>query len=37
MNSNLTKSKNPLFSCAVTGGFEEFAGSGIVLQAAAGK
>lgn len=30
------KNKNPLFSSAVTGGFEEFTGSGIVL-AAAGK
>jgi hypothetical protein len=28
------KSKNSLLSCAVTGGFEEFTGSGIVLAAA---
>lgn len=40
MNSHqqqVIKSKNSLLSCAVTGGFEEFTGSGIVLQAAAGE
>lgn len=37
MSSNqVNKNKNPLLSCAITGGFDEFTGSGIVL-AAAGK
>jgi hypothetical protein len=35
MNPNqAARNKNPLLSCAVTGGFEEFTGSGIVLAAA---
>lgn len=36
MNPNqvMNKNKNPLLSCAVTGGFEEFSGKGIVLTAA---
>jgi hypothetical protein len=39
MNQNqVIKTKNPLLSCAITGGYEqEYAGSGIVLQAAAGE
>jgi hypothetical protein len=38
MNPQVSKGKNnPLLSCAVTGGFEEFTGSGIILQAAAGQ
>lgn len=34
--SQVNRNKNPLLSCAVTGGFEEFTSSGFVL-AAAGK
>jgi hypothetical protein len=35
MNPNqVGKNRNPLLSCAITGGFEEFTGSGIVLTAA---
>lgn len=35
MNVNQpNRNKNPLLSCAVTGGFDEFTGSGIVLAAA---
>lgn len=30
----VNKNKNPLLSCAITGGFDEFTGSGIVLAAA---
>lgn len=38
MNPNqVNRNQNPLLSCAVTGGFDEFTGSGIVLAAAAGK
>lgn len=38
MNQNqVNRNKNPLLSCAVTGGFDELSGSGIVLAAAAGK
>lgn len=37
MNQNqVNRNRNPLLSMAVTGGFDEFTGSGIVL-AAAGK
>lgn len=37
MNPNqANRNKNSLLSCAVTGGFQDFTGSGIVL-AAAGK